>query len=89
MACIRDAKMACTALSGLEGHLVVAIGGRPSTLDLLGATVPHCQTLHPTPYTLHPTPYTLHSAPYTLHPTPYTLQPDSRAPNPPCETLTP
>ena len=26
MACIRDAKMACTALSGLEGHLAVAIG---------------------------------------------------------------
>ena len=26
VACIRDAKMACTALSGLEGHLVVAIG---------------------------------------------------------------
>ena len=26
IACVRDAKMACTALSGLEGHLVVAIG---------------------------------------------------------------
>ena len=28
VACERDAKMACTALSGLEGHLVVAIGNK-------------------------------------------------------------
>jgi cleavage and polyadenylation specificity factor subunit 1 len=28
LACAREAKMACTALSGLEGHLIVAIGNK-------------------------------------------------------------
>ena len=28
LACTRDAKMACTALSGLEGHLIIAIGNK-------------------------------------------------------------